>query len=140
MASRLKVGSIMKILEDGDVVWYAHYVHLAPKDGPIIQVYRCTRCVQTGDITTFCDKPFPPIVCGLAAPIKDGHWSIVGYEEPPPFEFPLFLMQGFRQNDGGYLWWTYDGVEQKRLEHGVPPEMRGLETLSGWSAELLGSC
>ncbi len=137
MQRRLEVGSIIKILEQDHLTWYAHYVHFDPRNGTFIQVYRCKSDVSIDQITSRCEKAFPEVLCSLSSPIREGRWEVVGIEEPPTFKYPQFLMQGAPQLDGGFLWWIYDGVEERPMDGGVPVHLQDLETLTVWSAVLL---
>lgn len=37
----------------------------------------------------------------------------------------------------GNTWWLFDGRKERMLRAGVPEELRNLEVLQGWSAELI---
>ncbi len=127
----VKVGDIVRIGTFQSQLVVGHYVH-ADDQGPFIQLYNCDLQWTPQDGLAACNTLFTPILVGIGHAIRSGRWERLGNVTPQRFQYPRFLMHA-----GGVTWYLFDGKREKLVGSVVPPELRTLETLTVWSAELL---
>jgi len=124
----------MKVMEFEGRHIYAHYVHLDASNGPIIQVYVSDTELSAVEVPKQSRPLFPPVVCGILSPVREGRWKLVGRVPVEKFIYPIFRM-GTGSRGVEPRWWIYDGIREQKVES-VPPELRSCEVLVVWSASL----
>lgn len=127
-----KTGDLISVIVDHEFAYIAHYLGVLADNGPIIQLYRCAKEWQPESGLANCAPLFAPLLVGIGAAVRSGRWRIIGRAPVQPYRAPQFLMQG-----ASNVWFLFENGRERRLGSQVGEELRDLETLSVWSAELL---
>jgi len=128
MKTRLpRVGDVMQMLGFADKAVYAHYISAERRIGSMIQVYIGINAVDQPCDVLALSKPFPPVLCGVNPPVREGQWVIIGSCLKYLFEFPEFLSGGRPELDGTRNWFLVKGTQHVRLGNEVPAELQHLE-------------
>jgi hypothetical protein len=82
------------------------------------------------------ERLFPPVYIGFGSFFKIGRWRIIGTMPVARFQFPKFRYSIGSKPGEYHDWQIYDGKNMKLIGE-LPPELRSLEFLGGWSPQAI---